>query len=377
MAYALAFAWRFLHGQWIFLSDGRPRCIDFGWMWLSGRFSASGDAAEIFNYAKFSAAQIAFFGHDNCPFITPFVYPPTYLFMTYLLGFMPYPVAFTAWLVVTLSLYGIAIYLILPRYTAVIAAMAPFFVAVNADFGHNGYLTAALIGFSLVSLERRPFLSGAFLGALIYKPHIGVLFPVALLVSRKWRALASAPAVCVVLAWAAEIAFGSQGWLSFFQALVHRESSLSPDKKVELALHTVFGLLRWAQAGPLVSWIGHLAVAAMVMLTVCAVWAKPIPYSLKAAILCIGSVMVSPYLLFYDFCVLSLAVAFLVRDGILRGFLPGERTVLLACFSALFLVAVPIGPIICATLALLVVRRIVRGQTLDQGKDTGLAACLR
>src|SRR5437868_5559856 len=31
LAYLLSFGWRFVHGQWIFLSNGRPRCVDFGW----------------------------------------------------------------------------------------------------------------------------------------------------------------------------------------------------------------------------------------------------------------------------------------------------------------------------------------------------------
>ena len=124
IAYALSLAWRLAHGQWIFLSDGRPRCVDFGWMWLSSRFAVSGDPAQIFDYPTFSAAQIALFGHDNCPWITPYVYPPTYLFMTYFLGFMPYLVAFGAWVLTTLSVYGTAVYTIIPRRAAVIAATA-------------------------------------------------------------------------------------------------------------------------------------------------------------------------------------------------------------------------------------------------------------
>jgi hypothetical protein len=366
VAYALSLAWRLVHGQWLFLSDGRLRCVDFGWMWLSGKFAVSSHSAQIFDYSTFSAAQIALFGSDNCPFITPYVYPPTYVFVTYLLGFMPYVVAFAVWVLATLSLYGTAIYAIIPRRTAVIAAIAPFFVAVNADFGHNAFLTAALIGFSLAFLERRPWLSGIFLGVLTYKPQIGVLFPLALLASRNWRALAGATATGIILAIAAAIAFGSQGWSSFFYTLLDRHSTLSPDGRVELALHSVFGLLHWAQASVSVSWLGHLTAATIMALVVWAIWAKPIPYSLKAAVLCIGSVMVSPYILFYDFCILSIAVAYLVRDGMARGFLPGERTVLLFCFAALFLVAVPIGPVICAALLFLAARRIIAFRRLDQ-----------
>jgi hypothetical protein len=366
VAYALSLAWRLVHGQWIILPDGRLRCIDFGWMWLSGRFAASGNSLQIFDYSTFSAAQTALFGHHNCPFITPYVYPPIYLFMTYFLGFMPYFTAFGAWVVATLFLYGTAVYTIIPRRAAVIAALSPFFVAVNADFGHNGFVTAALVGFSLAFLERRPWLSGILLGLLSYKPHIGVLFPFALLASRNWRALASAAIATVILGVGAAFAFGSEGWVSFLHTLLDRRSTLSPDSAVPLALHSVFGLLRWVETSGRVSWGGHLIVAAIVAPTVWVVWAKTIPFSLKAAILCIGSAMVPPYILFYDLCILTIAVAFLVRDGMSRGFLPGERTVILICFAALFLVQVPIGPVVCATLIFLAGRRIAAYRRLDQ-----------
>jgi arabinofuranan 3-O-arabinosyltransferase len=365
VAYALSLAWRLVHGQWVILPDGRLRCVDFGWMWLSGRFAVAGNSSQTFDYSAFSGAQMALFGHDNCPFITSYVYPPTYLFMTYFLGFMPYLVAFAVWILATLFLYGTAVYTIIPHRAAVVGAMSPFFVAVNADFGHNGFITAALVGFSLAFLERRPWLSGIFLGLLTYKPHIGVLFPLALLASRNWRALASAAIVTVILGVGATFAFGSEGWISFLHTLLDRQSTLSPDSAVPLALHSVFGLLRWAETSGRVSWGGHMIVAAIVVLTVCVAWAKPIPFSLKAAVLCIGAAMVPPYILFYDLCILTIAVAFLVRDGVSRGFLPGERAVILLCFAALFLVQVPIGPVVCAALFFLAARRIAAHRRID------------
>jgi hypothetical protein len=365
VAYLISLAWRYLHGQWIFLSDGRLRCTDFGWMWLSGKFAALGESTQIFDSSAFSAAQIALFGRDGCAFFTPFVYPPTYLFFTYSLGWMPYLIAFGVWILATLCLYETAVYAIIPRRAAVIAAVASYAVAVNVDFAHNGFITAALIAFSLVFVERRPWLSGIFLGLLTYKPHIGVLFPLALLASRNWRALASAAIATVILAVGAAFAFGSEGWVSFLHTLLDRQSTLSPDSAVPLALHSVFGLLRWVETSGRVSWGGHMIVAAIVALTVCVVWAKPIPFSLKAAVLCIGSAMVPPYILFYDLCILTIAVAFLVRDGVSRGFLPGERTVILICFAALFLVQVPIGPVVCAAIFFLAVRRIAAHRRID------------
>jgi hypothetical protein len=366
VAYALSLAWRLVRGQWAILPDGRLRCIDFGWMWVSGNFANSTAPIEIYDYSKFAAAQLALFGPQNCPFIPQFDYPPTSLFITYPLGWMSYLVAFPVWMFATFLLYEAAIYAIIPRLTAVIVAVAPFYVAVNADFGHNGFLTAALIALTLVSLERGPWLSGIFLGLLTYKPHFGVLFPLALLASRNWRALASAAAASVFLGMAAGIAFGFQGWPSFIEPLLERHGTLAQDGQSELALHSVFGLLRWTETNASVPLLGHLTVAFVVALTVWIVWSKPIPYSLKAALLCVGSVMVSPYILFYDLCILSIAVTFLVRDGIGRGFLPGERSVILICFAALFLVRVPIGPVVCATLLILTVRRILLYRRLDQ-----------
>lgn len=371
VAYALSLIWRFFHGQWIFLSDGRLRCTDFGWMWLSGKFAASGEPAQIFDRLAFSDAQITLFGRDGCAFFTPFVYPPTYLFFTYPLGWMPYLVAFGIWVLITLCLYEAAVYAIIPCRAAAIAALAPFAVAVNIDFAHNAFLTAALIGFSLVFLERRPWLSGIFLGLLTYKPQIGLLFPLALLASRNWRALASATAMSIILGIGAAIAFGPEGWPSFLHTLLDRQPTLSPDTKVPLALHSVFGLLRWLETSGGVAWGGHLIVAALVALTVWVVWAKPIPFSLKAAVLCIGSALVLPYILFYDVCILSIAVAFLVRDGMSRGFLPGERRVIFICFVALFLVQVPIGPVVSAVLLSLSVCRIFVYLGLDRAAVYG------
>ncbi len=359
VAYILALIWQTFKGEAVFLPDGRPLCVDFGWMWLSAKFAVSGHASQIFDYPAFSAAQFALFGPKNCPFFTRFYYPPTFLFMLFPLGFLPYLAAFAVWNLTTLVLYLGAVYSTLPRRAAIAAALTPLFAPVNIDFGHNGFVTAALVGFSLVFLEKRPFLSGPFLGLLTYKPQIGVLFPLALLASRNWRALVAATAATLVLGAAAAIAFGYQGWPSFVDALFSRNSVWNPVAGVELNIQSVVGLLHRAGAGTGISWVAQMAVAVAVGLAVCAVWSQAIPYSLKAAALCVGSVTVTPYVLFYDLCVLSIAVAFLVKDGLSRGFLTGERTVILFCWATLFLAKWPVGPVICGLILFIIARRIL------------------
>jgi hypothetical protein len=81
---------------------------------------------------------------------------------------------------------------------------------------------------------------------------------------------------------------------------------------------------------------------------------------LKASLLCVGSVTVSPYVLPYDLCILSIAAAFLVSDGLSNGFLSGERAALSICWASLLLLpGAPIGAIISIALLLLLGRRIM------------------
>jgi hypothetical protein len=366
--FAVAWAWALFTG-WLLLG-GRLRSIDFCWIWVSGNLANSSNPALVYDPIAFTAAQITLLGTNECHFLH-FSYPPTVLFFTYLFGLLPYITAFAVWIGATIVLYLVAVYAIIPRPVALILALTPMAVPVNVLFGHNGFLTAGLIGLSFVFVERRPWLSGILFGLLTYKPQFGVLFPLALLASRNWRTLCWATASGAVLSVAAAAAFGYQGWPSFIDLLWHRNSTLSPDG-VQLELQSIYGLLHWAGASAWLSWTVHLAVAIVVAIAVCAVWAKPIPHSLKAAVLSIGALMVTPYVLRYDLCILSISVAFLVKDGLSRGFLAGERTVIVICIAAFLLwlaPMMPVGEVISPVILFLIGRRIVVYDRSRRGAD--------
>jgi arabinofuranan 3-O-arabinosyltransferase len=369
---ALASAWvvalKIFHGASVIGVTGKPACIDFCTTWVSGKFAISAEPARIYNYSIFSAAQAALVGphHANFP-AYHFWYPPTFLLFTYPLGFMSYFTAFAVWNVATLLLYLASIYAIIPRSTAVIAALTPIVAAENLVLGQNGFLSAAIIGSSLVLLERRPLLAGTVVGLLTYKPHFGVLFPLALVASRNGRALVSAAATTLLLAAAAAAAFGFHGWLSFFDSIRGRNASLTVDPGLELTLQSVYGLLHWAGAGSAVAWASHAVAAVLVSLAIWAIWSRPIRYSLQAAALALGAVIVTPYVQIYDLCILAIAVAFIVRDGISHGFLPGERVVMVIALGCLFLLLKPLGAVISLVLLLIVVRRITTNAALLGG----------
>jgi len=362
LGYGMIILWRLIRHH-IPIDEAGKDCIDFTWIWLSSKFALSGNLVHAYDFSVFSAARSLLVGPPNC-ILEHLDYPPTLLLFTYPLGLMPYSMAFAAWIAATALLYLAAIYAIIPARTAVIAALTPYPVYVNILLGHNGFLTAGLIGLTLAFMERRPWLAGIFLGLLTYKPQFGILFPLALLASRNWRVLLSATTASLVIALIAAITFGYQVWPSFLDALIERGSSLNGDIGLNLFLVSVFGFLRAMGVSANISWTAQLLVSGVVAVAVSALWAPPIPHSLRAAAIAIGSVLAAPHAFSYDFCILSIAVAFLVKDGLARGFLPREPAVMLVCWIGLnFLFGpYPFGPflvIISAVLLVLVIRRAV------------------
>src|SRR5215472_13104009 len=105
---------------------------------------------------------------------------------------LPYFWSFIAWICATLTGCILVGYLIVRRSPVIALILASPFTAWNIFFGQNGFLTASLLGASLLFLERQPILAGVFIGCLTYKPQFGILIPLALAASNQWRAFASA-----------------------------------------------------------------------------------------------------------------------------------------------------------------------------------------
>jgi hypothetical protein len=322
---------------------------------MSSKFAISGLLAQAYDYSIFSAAKDTMVGSSTCV-LEHVDYPPTLFLLTFPLGLMPYSLALAIWIVCTLVIYLGAVHAIIPRRTAVIAALAPFPVFMNVLLGHNGFLTAGLLGFALAFMESQPTLAGIFLGFLSYKPQFGILFPMVLLASRNWRAFFSATSATMAFAFVASVVFGYQVWLAFFAALGDRVSSLAHDSELNAPLISFLGVFQSGGVSPEIAWTVQLTVTALTAGLVCSLWTRSVPYPLKAAALAIGAVLAAPHAMNYDLCILSIAVAFLVRDGLIRGFMRGERAIMGLCWAGVFLMGM-FPYIVCTMLLVLVIRR--------------------
>src|SRR5262249_32601217 len=156
--------------------------------------------------------------------------------------------------------------------------------------GQNGFLTTALIGGALGLLERHPVLAGGCLGLLTYKPQFGVLFPLVLVATGRWRAFFAAAAVALVLAALSWAAFGSGPWFVMAQTVAKANQLVLTDGGVGWnKLQSVFGLVRALGGGETLAWViqggGAITIAAALVV----MWRSTVPYELKAAALAVGA----------------------------------------------------------------------------------------
>jgi hypothetical protein len=100
-------------------------------------------------------------------------------------------------------------------------------------------------------------------------------------------------------------------------------------------------------------------------------WRGAAAYRLKAAALCLATILATPFTFDYDMMVLAPAIAFFVADGFARGFGPWEKTALAALWlmplvarSVAQMTLIPLGVPAMLALFILLLRRSTLHLTL-------------
>ena len=340
--YLLVLGLGIAEGLWIETRAGVPAANDFLPMWVAGRQAIEHGAASAYDWPTMLAAERAATQGAFIRFY-PWPYPPPFFFPAMAVAVLPYAAAFAVWMGSIALAYAAAIYAIVPRWVAPLVALASPPAAWGLAIGQNGMLAAALLGGSLAFIPTRPVLAGVLLGLLTYKPHFGLLFPLVLAVTGTWRVVASAGATALALAAASYLAFGAEAWMRFAATLVQwGDSALNTQTIGWSHLQSLYGVLRWLGAGGLAAWSVHIAFALAVAAAVSFAWLQPIPYALKAALLSVGALLVTPYIFVYDLAILGVPIAFIVKDALSSGFYRGERLTLVV-FVIATLLALPMG----------------------------------
>jgi hypothetical protein len=309
---------------------GKPLGTDFLSFFAASALALQGRAAQVYDVAAHWAAQKAVFG----PAVgySAFFYPPPYLLVCLPLALAPYFVSLIVWLAAT----GYAYWRVLPawagpRFDAAVLLAFPAFL-VNVGHGQNGFLSAALIGAGALRLDRRPIVAGLLFGALVYKPQLALMIPIALIASRRWTTLAAAAVSAAALCAATYLIWGAAVWQGFLDASPLARAALERHLVGDDKMQSVFAAARLLH-GPLAlayfaQGLAALAAAAALF------WLQRRDFRgpSEGPALVAATLLASPFLLDYDLTLLAFPIAYLAREGLGRGFAPFEKSVLILAY---------------------------------------------
>jgi len=273
---------------------------DFVNTWLGAQLALTGDPGTHFSIDAYNALLAERFSGEYPLHI--WSYPPQLLLFTWPWGLMPYMPAYILHCVLGLALY-LAVVTDGQRRAdhLVLLILAPA-VTVNIWCGQNGFLIAALLVGGLIQLDRRPVLAGVLFGLLSIKPQLGVLLPVMLVLTGRWRTIAAAAVTIAVLFAATTFVFGWKVWSAYVNDAMPTQARVFLKDFEHFMTHMPTAFMGARVAGFSLT-IAAWAQAVVSVVTVIAVawtfWRRREP-DLSNALFVTATFLVTPYAFNYD-----------------------------------------------------------------------------
>jgi hypothetical protein len=343
-------------------AKGRPLGTDFITFWGASRLALDGNAAAAYQLEAIYRAEQA--GVPALRVMFAWFYPPTYFLLVLPLALMPYLLAFSVFIAATLAAF-VAVFRRIASGNVAMWCLAGFSGTwLNIMQGQNAFLTAALAACCLVSLKQRPVLAGICLGALAIKPHLALLFPLALLAAGAWRALAVAAITALAFTGLSVSVLGAPTLAAFLDSLDLARHMLEDGKLPWHKMPSVFAAVRLLGMPLLPAYCAQAACSCAAAWLTWRAWRGNAPPALRNALLMTASLLASPYVYDYDMAWLAFPGAWLALDALRHGWRRGERELLVvlwilpAALAPLAKLYLPLAPLLLAALVCLLWRRI-------------------
>jgi hypothetical protein len=348
----------------------RPLGTDFVSFWTAAKLALGGVPAAAWSPAFHAAAERANFPPEAgfAADYYAFFYPPPFLLLCLPFALLPYGTAVSVWLGSTCAACLLILRALLPkRWPAALVFFAAPATFANAGHGQNGALCAALLGAASLQLDRRPWLAGACLGGLCFKPQLALLVLPALVAARRWRALGCAASVVAGLSLTSLLVFGEAAWLGFFSITPVAQAVLKSGAVGFAKMVSMFAAARLLGADVVGAGVAQACTSVLALSVVVTVARRRPGPKAEGAALAIGGCLATPFLLDYDLMLLLIPLAWVASVAQAEGYLPWEKLVL-ACAFLLPLVArplasfagLPIAPCVLMALLWIVARRALR-----------------
>ena len=318
----------------LFDPRGMPVGNDFAAFWFAARMALEHPAVDAYDLVLMTQLQ-----HGIWPQLEgmyAWVYPPSFLLLVLGFGLLPYVAAYVTWTGATLVAYLAGLWQNVRDRTSwwLIAAFPGLWLGLGQ--GQNQFLTAALGALGLGLLRKHPVWAGVCIGLLAIKPHLALLFPVALLAARAWRTIlaAAVTAITVTLVPAAILGWGtlvawrdSMSWVATAIELKQLPVWIFPAPYPWLLSLGVPTVLAWIVQG---------AISVLAALIVYRLW-RPLAkgvgsLALPGSALVLATFLATPYYAMYDLTWLALPLCWLVATGVAKGFRSGEKPLLVLLF---------------------------------------------
>ncbi len=344
---------------------GKPLGYDFITFWAASHLGLAGHPADAYNIRSlFNAEQIAVPASHS---IFVWYYPPAFYLVILPLALLPYLAAYWGFMLSTLGCYLLVFRRVVNNKAAWWCLAAFSGLWMNFFHGQNAFLTAALAGAALLCLERRPIIAGLFIGLLAIKPHLALLFPVALIAIGAWRTFITAAVTAIGFTAIGTAVFGTATLKACLGSLGYARHFLEVGFLPWGKMPTVFAFLRLLGMPITGAYIIHGIFAVGAVIAVWRVWRNSKDWQLRGAILMTATFFVSPYLFDYDLAWLAFPIAWLALGGLRDGWLRGDREVLMAAWLLpMFMapiagtVSIQLGPFVLGALLFITMRRAAR-----------------
>ncbi|MBB4286490.1 glycosyltransferase family 87 protein [Roseospira goensis] len=341
---------------------GRPLGNDFLAFWSAARLAVAGEPAAAWDIGHLFEA-----GRQALPEVTlgyVFSYPPVFQLLLMPLGLLPWAWALAVWSGLGLAAYLTALRPLMRSTLAVMLALAFPAAFVNLLQGQTGVFSLALLGGGLWLVPRRPLLAGGLIGLACFKPHLGLVIPLALLAGRQWRTLAAATAVVAGLIALSLLVLGPDPWSAFLRHLGQTTALLETGAVPWDKMPSAFAALRLTGAPVAVAYAGQAMTALIGAAVATWLWAcRPAAPMTLAATIC-ALLLVPPHVNDHDLVLLALPLGLVALDATRTGWRAGERAALAVIWSAPLLLAplaeatgLQLGPLAVLGLLALVLRR--------------------
>lgn len=321
---------------------GSPLGEDFINYWSGAALMLRGHANVVYHYIDYHSFLQTVAGAPVSPNFN-YSYPPVLLILTVPFALLPYVPSYALWQVGGWFAFYRTLAQFAPSRPALLWSLATPAVFVNAMGGQNGTWTAAFIGGGLALLDRNPAAAGALLGLMVYKPHLALLLPVALLAGRRWRAFTAMAATALSLIIVSAAVLGWQIWFDYAAfADILRRTVLENGVGVWHRMVSVFiFVLRLTGSVPLAYAVQALIAAAAACIVAVA-WASTTPAALRNSLLVLGTLLATPYLQDYDLVMSGLVALWLIGDDTI----PADRRSVAIIVVALLLIAPAVAGLI-------------------------------